>query len=110
MFDSGESIPPFTLPNYKWEERELLGRSHYGSTFKVSSTNKHTNQYVAIKQFQYFSHFSDYNRRFEEELEALKKIESKYVVRIFDSQLFERGGYIVSELCDYDLEKLLEIY
>ena len=95
-----------------YESKGRLGSGAFGEVFKV--LNKNDNKFYALKAIikdpkikkDYFI------KEYENKIQIMKDIKSKYVVNLKENFYDEKyeGYYIVMELCNGDLNKILEQY
>ena len=86
---------------------KLLGKGSYGSVYLAKNQkNPKIDEYVAIKKF-YINDKTSY-KSFKNELKILKKIDNKYLVKIFDYFQDSEYMYIVMEYApEGDLEEYI---
>ena len=98
----------------KYKQEELLGGGTFGIIFKVSEIA--TNNYYALKFITISQKTDEEKKKIEEdcknEYSVMKNIKNKYIIELkdyfFDN--INKGYYIVMELCDEDLRKILNKY
>ena len=86
----------------KYKKIKKINKGLNGIIYKVLDTIE--NKYYAIK-------IIDYAEYYQKEIEIMKNIKSKYVIKLKDNFYDEIEGYcIVMELCDGDLRQILNKY
>ena len=88
--------------NNKYQKILKIGKGFNGTVYKV--LNKKENKFYALKNL---NNIKDY----EKEINIIKNIKSKYIIKITDNFFDEIEGYcIVMELCDGNLRRIQEKY
>ena len=80
----------------KFKRIEILGKGQFGNVYKV----KYNNEYFAIKEINKIDTFLI-------DTEVMKKMECDNSVKVIERVETEDSFYIISELCDTNLEKYL---
>ena len=91
-----------SIENY--EKINVLGTGSYGSVYKV--LKKATNQLRAMKIIP--KDFAKKNTEIMKEVNILKELDHPNVMRIFEFFEDENNFYIIEELCDCDLKKIMD--
>ena len=88
--------------NNKYQKIKRINKGINGIVFKVIDNTE--NKYYALKIIYDIENY-------EKEIEVMKNIKSKYIIKLKDYFYEEKEGYcIVMELCDGDLRQLLNKY
>ena len=85
----------------KYKKIEIIGSSLFCSVYKA----KYNNEYFAIKEIKKSK--SD-KKKFVKETEVMKKMESDNSVKLIESVETEESFYIISELCNLNIEEYLK--
>ena len=90
----------------KYIQFDIINYGTFGMLFNVTEKNNDKNHY-ALKMMR-----KEFSEEYENEIEVMKKIKSKYVIELKDNFYDEKNkGYcIVMELCDGDLRMVLNKY
>ena len=96
----------------KYEIQSRIGRGAFGDVFKV--LNKKDNKLYALKCIakEPEEEKNNFINHCKKEIDIMKNIKSKYVIKCEENFYEEKyeNYYIVMELCDSDLRKLLKEY
>ena len=84
----------------KYKKIEIIGLGAFGDVYR----GKINKEYVAIKEIK---KLKTNEKKFVEETEIMKKIESDNSVKLIERVETEDSFYIISELCDLSLEEYL---
>ena len=84
----------------KYKKIEIIGLGASGDVYR----GKINKEYVAIKEIK---KLKTNEKKFVEETEIMKKIESDNSVKLIERVETEDSFYIISELCDLSLEEYL---
>ena len=90
----------------KYQQIKIIKSGDYVILFKVSEINN-AKEYFALKMIK-----KELYNEYKKEIEVMKNIKSKYVIKLKDNFYDEKNeGYcIVMELCDGDLRMILNKY
>ena len=99
--------------NKRYEQKCRLGKGVFGEVYKVLD-KKDGKSYYALKFIARVQNenVDDLNKNCENEIKIMKNIKSEYIVKLIDNFYDEiYDGYcIVMELCDSDLNEILNKY
>jgi len=96
------------IENYIFKYEDLLGKGNFGSAYRGYDVN--TGKQVAIKVIKMASIKSKITEKLlENEIEILKTLNShQNLLKCYDVFTSVNNCYIVTELCDYDLQEELK--
>ena len=89
-----------------YQQIKIINSGAYGILFEVSEINN-DKEHFALKMMK-----KELYNEYKKEIELMKNIKSKYVIKLKDNFYDEKNeGYcIVMELCDGDLRQILNKY
>ena len=97
--------------NKRYEQKEMKGQGGCGTVFEV--VNKEDKQSYALKFIKIKKNeIEKLKKEYDKEIEVMKNIKNKYIIDLIDNFYDEtnKGYCIVMELCDGNLEDILEDY
>ena len=96
----------------RYEIKDKIGRGRYGEVFKV--LDKKDGKFYALKSIvkNPMENVNDFIKNCKERINIMKSIKSEYIVKLKENFYDEnyKSYYIVMELCESDLRKLLNKY
>ena len=96
------------IGNYSFNPRNCIGQGSYGKVYEGHETTTH--QKVAIKQMDLrnFERDNYLRKQISVEIEVLKRLRHKNIVRLIDLLQTQNSLYIITEFCqDGDLRDLI---
>eukprot|EP00607_Mallomonas_marina_P008638 CAMPEP_0182423622 /NCGR_PEP_ID=MMETSP1167-20130531/9686_1 /TAXON_ID=2988 /ORGANISM="Mallomonas Sp, Strain CCMP3275" /LENGTH=649 /DNA_ID=CAMNT_0024602769 /DNA_START=100 /DNA_END=2049 /DNA_ORIENTATION=+ len=89
----------------KYEPGVLMGKGSYGVV--TQAIDRESNKKVAIKFIPKVDENFQIANKTVREIILLHAIRCKYVIQLLDLHCHNKGVYVVTELCEYDLQKII---